>query len=377
MRPADARALRLFVFVMLVGLAVAAWMNARRPGPAEAWLAGEPLTGYRPDPEGTRAFLAELGPDGVFARAAPDAMAQATEVDTFLWRQMDRAHRTRYGTPFVVGRQGIGDCVSWGAAHAVYCAEAVSWDLGELVEAPLMPATEAIYGGSRVESRGKGGDGASPVGGWSDGATGWGAAKFLRDWGVVYREPFPDLGYDLTTYSADRAKAWGAYGCGGQGDRGRLDAVAKRHPCRHVVAVKTWAELVAAVGSGFPVTIASSQGFGSRTDASGVLPASGTWMHQMAVIGVRFAKTAPPGVRAVDAAAVINSWGTKWISYAGKYPADLPDGVFWAERPVVERILAQGDSYAIGAVEFRYRDIHHGEWLAPAPAADTISKAVP
>jgi hypothetical protein len=353
-------------------LAVAAWLNARAPAPPAGFDLDDHLTGYRPDPEGTRAFLDELGPRGVFAKAAPDAMAQAKEVDTFLWRQMDKAHRARYGQPFVVGRQGIGDCVAWGAMHAVFCAEAVSWVLGELPDPPVLPATEAIYGGARVESRGKGGDGASPVGGYSDGATGWGAAKFLRDWGVVYRGPFPELGYDLTAYSADRAKAWGAYGCGGQGDRGRLDAIAKRHPCRHVVAVKTWAELVAAVTSGFPVTIASSQGFASRTDASGVLPASGTWMHQMAVIGVRFKSDAPPGVRAVDAAAVINSWGTKWISYQGKYPADLPDGVFWAERPVVERILAQGDSYAIGAVEFKYRDIHNGDWLAPAPA-DTLT----
>jgi hypothetical protein len=93
----------------------------------------------------------------------------------------------------------------------------------------------------------------------------------------------------------------------------------------------------------------------------------------MAVIGVRFKATAPAGVRAVDAAAVINSWGTKWISYGGKYPADLPDGVFWAERPVVERILAQGDSYAIGAVEFKYRELNHGEWLAPPPA-DTLTQ---
>ena len=364
--------LRLLAVCLLLGLAVAAWLNARGPAPPAGFDLDDHLTGYRPDPEGTRAFLDELGPRGVFAKAAPDAMAQAKEVDTFLWRQMDKAHRARYGQPFVVGRQGIGDCVAWGAMHAVYCAEAVSWVLGELPDPPLLPATEAIYGGARVESRGKSGDGASPVGGYSDGATGWGAAKFLRDWGVVYRGPFPELGYDLTAYSADRAKAWGAYGCGGQGDKGRLDAIAKRHPCRHVVAVKTWAELVAAVTSGFPVTIASSQGFASRTDASGVLPASGTWMHQMAVIGVRFKSAAPPGVRAVDAAAVLNSWGTKWIAYAGKYPADLPDGAFYAERPVIERILAQGDSYAIGAVEFKYRDIHNGDWLAPAPA-DTLT----
>lgn len=361
MRLDDARALRLFVFVFIAGLVLAAIVN-RPPTPP----APEP-TGYQPDPEGVRRFLGELGPERYFSQAAPDAIEKAVERDTFLYRAMLKAHQARYGKPFVVGKQGLGDCVSWGAMHAVYCAESVSWDLGELPEAPLMPSSEAIYGGARVESRGKGGDGASPVGGWSDGATGWGAAKFLRDWGVVYREDFPALGYSLATYSAERAKQWGAYGCGGQGDRGRLDAIAKRHPCRHVVAVKTWQELAAAITSGFPVTIASDVGFASQTDSVGVAQARGQWLHQMAVVAIRFAKDSPPGVRAVDAALVLNSWGTKWISYGGRYPADQPDGSFWAERPAMERILSQGDSYAIGAVEFKYRDLHHGNWLSPAP----------
>jgi hypothetical protein len=322
--------------------------------------------GYTPNPAGVREFLGELDAP-FFADAAPEAMQQAQKIDTFLYRAMDHAHKARYGKPFVVGKQGIGDCVSWGAMHAVYCSEAVSFQLGQLAEPPFMPSTEAIYGGSRVEARGRDGSGSSPVGGWSDGSYGGAAAKWVRDWGVVYRQPFPDLGYDLTNYSAERAKQWGAYGNGGQNDRGRLDTIAKKHPARHVVAVRTWDELVAAITAGFPVTIASSQGFASRTDESGILPASGTWMHQMCIVGIRFADKAPQGVRAVDAALVLNSWGTKWISYAGKYPSDQPDGSFWATRPVIESILRQNDSYAIGDIKtgFRWRDIHHGNWLAP------------
>lgn len=362
----DSKALRLFVLVFVAGLVVAAIVERPRPEPARE------LTGYQPDPEGVRRFLQELGPERYFSQAAPDAMRQAKEVDTFLFRSMNKAHQSRYGTPFVVGKQGIGDCVSWGAMHAVYCAESVSWDIGEQPEIPQLPATESIYGGARVEARNKSGDGLSPVGGWSDGATGWGAARWLRDWGVVYRTPENGL----AVYSPERAKQWGAYGNGGEGDRGRLDKIAKEHPCRHVVAVKTWPELVAAVTSGFPVTIASDQGFASTTDSSGVAAARGTWMHQMAIVGIRFAKNAPQGVRAVDAALVLNSWGTKWISYAGKYPADQPDGSFWAEKPVIERILAQGDSYAIGSVEFKYRDLDHGIWMSPAPP-ETLTKSAP
>ena len=336
-------------------------------------VGGTERFGYVPDPEGTQRFLGELGADKFFKDAAGECMEKATETDTFLYRQMDKAHRARYGTPFVVGRQGIGDCTSWGAMHAVFAAESVDWDMGRLAEPPRMPCSEAIYGGSRVEGRGKPGDGASPVGGYSDGSTGWGCAKFLRDWGVVYREDFPDLGYSLVTYSADRAKAWGAYGCGGQGDRGRLDAVAKRHPCKHVVQVRTWAELAAAVTAGFPVTSASSQGFSTTANDQGVCEASGTWFHQMAVVGIRFAKNAPNGI---DAALVCNSWGPQYITYQGKFPADQPSGMFWARRPVVERILSQEDSWAIGSVDgLKWRELNHHDWLQPA--AERFPKRVP
>jgi hypothetical protein len=344
-------------------LVVAGLLTAVAARYVHRWLdtAEAELFGYTPNPAGVQAFLDELGEDRYFAQAAPEAMAKAVEVDTFLYRSMDRAHRARYGKPFVVGRQGIGDCVSWGAMHAVYCSESVTWDLGKTPEAPLMPATESIYGGSRVEARNK----PEGAGGWSDGSYGGAAARWLRDWGVIYRKKY-DNGIDLTTYSAERAKQWGNYGNGGQGDGGRLDVVAKKSPARYVVAIKTWEELVAAVTCGFPVTIASNVGFASRTDDSGVLLPQGQWNHMMMICAVRFRSSAPPGVRAVDAALILNSWGPKgWISYAGKYPADQPDGSFWATKDVVQRILSQNDSYAIGDVQtgFRWRDIHHGNWL--------------
>jgi hypothetical protein len=345
--------------VLLAWVAVAAWFAFRESQ-------GQPAAdrfGYVPDPEGVARFLEEL-PEPFFAQAGAEAMAKAVHKDTFLYRQMDRSHRARYGTPFKVGRQGIGDCVSWGAMHAVYAAEAVDWDLGRLAEPPRLPATESIYGGSRVEARGRDGSGRSPVGGWSDGSTGWGAARWLRDWGVVYRDEVG--GHDLREYSSQRAKQWGAYGNGGQGDGGKLDAVAKRHPCKHVVAVKTWDELVAAVTSGYPVTIASSVGFNSGPrDADGFCRASGVWMHQMCVVGLRFAEHGSPR----DGALIMNSWGN-YVG-GGKFPPDQPDGCFWASRPDLERILGQGDSYAIGSVDgFGFRDLDNAGWLAPPPQAD-------
>lgn len=337
--------LRLFFAVALIALAVLLALPQKR------------LTGYVPDPQGVERFLSTL-PQPYFAQAGADAMAKASHRDTFLYRQMNQAHKARYGTPFVVGRQGIGDCVSWGAAHAVYCAESVDWSLGKRAEPPLLVATEPIYGGARVEARGKNGSGSSPVGGYSDGATGWGAAKWLREWGVVYREEV--AGTDLTTYSSGRAKEYGAYGCGGQGDGGRMDEEAKDHPCRHVVAVETWDELVAAITSGYPVTIASSVGFNSgNRNEQGYCRRSGVWMHQMCIVGVRFKENGSPE----DGALIMNSWGN-YVG-GGKWPADMPDGCFWAYRKDVESILSQGDSYAIGSVDgFDFRELDNGGWLS-------------
>jgi hypothetical protein len=316
--------------------------------------------GYTPDPVGTRQFLATLGDEKYFFQAGAEAMKEAKGVDTFLYRQLDAAHRARYGKPFVVGRQLIGDCVSWGAMHAVAVSEAVAWSLGKLPEPPLMPASEALYGGARVEARNKPGDGLQPYGGFSDGATGFGAAKFLREFGVVYRQKYPTA--DLTEYSGERAKQWGAYGCGGQGDAGRMDAEAKKHPLRHVVAVRSWAELAAAIESGYPVTLASSQGFQSVRNKDGIAEASGTWMHQQVAIAIRHKKNGSPD----DLVLILNSWGPNWIA-GPKVPADMPDGSYWARRSVVETRMLE-DAWAIGDTDgFKYRDIHHGNWLAPAP----------
>lgn len=316
--------------------------------------------GYRPDPAGVERFLGELGDEATFAAAAPDCMANATGRDVFLYRAMLEAHQARYGKPFVVGRQLNGSCVAWGAMHAVYCAESLAWKLGKRAEPPTMPSTESIYGGARCEARGR------TFAGWTDGATGWGAARWLRDWGVLYRQKYADV--DLTTYSATLEKSWGAYGNGGQNDDGRLDAVAKKTPCRHIAQVKTWPELVAALEAGFPVTVASSQGFNSTRD-QGFCRAQGTWMHQMAILGIVHAKNAPAHIRSKrDGALILNSWGPEYLG-GDPYTADQPAGSFYAERAVVERMLAQGDSYAIGDVDsgFAWRKIDHAEWMADAP----------
>jgi len=342
---------RLLVAALLLGVAATIAVHSwQRPRQAENF-------GYVPDPAGAREFLGQLA-EPYFAQAGAECMAQAKGVDTFLYRSMYRAHQARYGKPFVVGRQLIGSCVAWGAMHAVFCQESVSWALGETAEPPMLPSTEAIYGGARCQAMNR------SFAGWSDGATGFGAAKWLKNWGVVYRQPFADLGVDLTTYNAETEKAWGAYGAGGETQRPQFEAIAKRAPCKHVVAVRTWDELAAALEAGFPCTLASSQGFSSRLGPSGIMEASGVWYHQMVAIGIRYKANGSPD----DCVLILNSWGPAWCGpYENRWPDDMPPGSFWARRRVVEGML--GDAWAIGSVEtgFKWRDLHNGNWMQPAP----------
>ena len=312
--------------------------------------------GWRPDPAGVREFLQELE-HPTFADAGAEAVEKARGVDTFLYRHLYKAHQARYGKPFVVGRQLIGDCVSWGWMHGIWVSQSVDWTSGRMADPPMAPATESIYGGSRVEARGKPGDGASPYGGYSDGSYGAAAAKWVKDWGVVYRDG------QLSGYSGERAKSWGAYGNGGKDDAGKLDAVAKKHPAVYVALVKTWDEAAAAIESGFAIPVASDQGFASTRGPGGWANASGTWFHEMCFVAVRYKKNGSED----DGLLCLNSWGPRWID-GPKWPEDQPDGSFWVHRKTVERMLGQGDSFAVGSVGgFGFRELDNGEFFTPPP----------
>lgn len=337
-------------------------------------------TGWVEDRGGAEEFVRSMGEEGVFAGAAPHAMAVPVGEDVFLWRAADKASRKRYGKPFEVSNQGaMGSCVAHGAQHAVYLAESLAWDAGLMAEVPFRPSTPSIYGGSRVEARGRPGDGSSPVGGYSDGSTGFHAAKWLRDWGVTYQRPYAEFGFDLTN-GQGLEKEWGAYGNGGRGDAGKFDNEAKRHPIKKVSRVESWDELVQALSSGFPVTIASNVGFASQArDADGFIPRSGVWPHQMSLAGLRWAKNAPPGTaRPRDGVLVLNSWGAKWPPQGGgKFPADQPDGSFWISRADAEAVLAAGDSWAFSTSDnWQPVPIDNGAWFEPAPAVPDPSLPV-
>lgn len=308
--------------------------------------------GYTPDPAGTQRFLRSL-PKPLLSQAGPDLIKQdRRDTPVLLYRSLLKAYADSHGgAEWKVGAQGIGDCVSWGWAHGADVHLAVMWQLGSTSEWHDA-ATEAIYGGSRVEARG------AKSGGWGDGSYGGAAAKWVADFGILFRQPYPDLGFDLTTYSASRAKQWGNYGCGGSGDNGKADAVAKQHPIRHVALVRNFQEAAAAIASGYPVPVCSGQGFASRRDDQGFSRASGSWSHCMCFIGVRYDR---------KGLLCMNSWGPGWIG-GPKWPQDQPDGSFWVEESTATRMLAGGDSFAVSGYEgFPWRDLRHGDWVLVEP----------
>lgn len=191
-----------------------------------------------------------------------------------------------------------------------------------------------------------------------DGSYGGAAARWLtgncRDktiGGVLYRKEYGP--FDLSEYSIPLSRTWGRDGV--PLELGR-EAAKRRAKC---VQVQTWAELCAAIERGTPVAICSQVGYGPtpRTrDADGFLSRGTPWSHAMLVWGVRHKDNG--GGR--DGGLIQNSWYVKWVG-GPKWPADQPDGSFWASRQDIEAALQQGDSWAIGT-SYEWRDLQNAEW---------------
>lgn len=299
--------------------------------------------GYVPDPEATDRFIASqalsvLGDSPYFADMIQEKR------DAYLWLPL-----LELLPNWLRGNQGIGDCVSWGWELGVLMYLYGLLKLG-LIDMPLVTgATEAIYGGSRVEARG----GKRDMG--EDGSSGGSAAKWLTKWGYLLRLDYsqetgsPDD--DLRVYSAEKAKAWGREGCGGADDQGRrsgsLDRFASRFPIT-TTAIKTTDQLAAALQNGYPCPTCSGIGFGDRRDKfhvtrnrDGTANRGQSWNHCELWAGVRWVNGRPQFRQ-------VGSWG-KFVS--GDDPGIGHDAIsfcsFWVDERTTQLILDQGDTFAV------------------------------
>lgn len=215
--------------------------------------------------------------------------------------------------------QKIGDCVSFGHSHANDLLQTIEVYLGDLDrDAVHQTDTEFIYATSRE---------VAGMLGRQDGSYGSAAVKAMTTIGMVSRAMLGSNG----TYSGQRAKEWGWHGA-----PANVKAMAAAYKLGSAAQVTTWDELVTAISSGYPVTICSGQGFTLTRDSDGFCAARGHWGHCMFIAGIRFDR---PG------ACVVQSWGPD--SPSGPLALGQPSFSFWADRPVIERIVGEGDSWAL------------------------------
>jgi hypothetical protein len=269
------------------------------------------------------AVLASL-PRPRFAAAAADLLVGPLPEEVFLW---DACKKVTGGHLPAHDQDGVGCCVGEGFSSAVEYLQCVEIALGNEPEEYRPISSEGVYGLSRVE-----------VGGGrirGDGSTGAWAARAVREYGVLPRAVFGDT--DLTHFSPRRARQWG--------DRGLpadLECEARRHPVRTVSLVTSFAEARAAIAHGYPVAVCSDQGFGLARDRDGFCPPLGRWDHCMCFIGAVGGRR--PGL------CCLQSWGPD--TPGGPVGlGDHPRCAFWVDAPVADRMLAQGDSWALSAFE--------------------------
>lgn len=260
-----------------------------------------------------------------FSSAAPELLEDEPGGSPIL---LYKSFRDVLGAYPAYPAQQIGDCVGFGHGHGLDMLQCIEIALGEPSEY-RESSTEFIYAASRevagILSR-------------RDGSYGSAAVSAMSTIGVVSREM---LGPD-GAYSGERAKSWGYYGAPVE-----LKEKAATLRLGSAARIATWAELIAAMRNGYPVSICSNQGFTTTRDRDGFCVAQGSWGHCMLIGGVRFDR---PG------ACILQSWGPN--QPAGPLTLDQPGYSFWADRTTVETILSQGDSWAMAkAPEFASRTL--------------------
>ena len=137
--------------------------------------------------------------------------------------------------------------------------------------------------------------------GGQDGCVGAWAFEAVRKYGTLRRKKYGK--YDFTTYSGAKAREMGMPR---HGLPDELEPIAREQIIQGGSLVTTWEELCDVTASGRPTTIASNRGFNQVRDKEGFLKPSGTWNHQMCVIGT-FDKGPRPG------AVVAQSWPAGWV----------------------------------------------------------------
>jgi hypothetical protein len=282
------------------------------------------LCGWLDRPEQVEAFLGQL-PKPTYADAAGHLTGTGASKVVLLYE----AARKVMGQDLDTGPQKIGDCVSWGwsgCTDLVACLDALAGQ-NEAYSWGNRVCTEAIYGLSRVEY----GD---FDGSYQDGSVGAWAAQAVTKGGTLGREL-------LGQYDPKRAKEWGAKGLPHD-----LEVAAAQHRVVSVVQVKDFQQARDLIANGYPIAVCSNVGFetgnGSpaltRRDSKGFSKPHGRWNHCMKFVASRDDER--PGLLCYQ------SWGNASAD-GPKGDYDIPNASWWVDADVCEKMLKQGDSFAL------------------------------
>jgi hypothetical protein len=215
--------------------------------------------------------------------------------------------------------QQIGDCVSFGMKNAMEYLQCV--EIARLGQAekfrPIFPPY--VYGISRVQI------GGGRIGG--DGSNGSWAAAGVVKYGLLASDES-----QVPPYSGSVARSWGR-----SGPPDSFITVGKMHLVKSAAKVTSAQQVKEAICNGYPVTAASGVGFNRMTRRNGKVwgVRSGSWPHQMCFVGWDDAD---------DGTYCLNSWGED--AHPTPENGDPPGG-FWVEKDDVERMVSEGDSFAI------------------------------
>lgn len=228
--------------------------------------------------------------------------------------------------------QKTGSCVgngAWNAAMYASCVEIAKGD-HEKVETIFLPYH---YGRGRMHAgiRGRG-----------EGSTGSGQAEAIVKDGVLSQDspdnsdlPKPSGGPNALTWGGSVEMSWsdGAKISDSHVQRGR------KHLFKSAAPVTTYEAVRDAIVNGYPVTVASMQGFQMRPVVDGGKAwgkPAGQWAHQMCFVGVDDEGNRP-------GCYCLNSWGA---DAHGKPAGDEPPGGFWVDAEIVNKMVRQNDSFA-------------------------------
>jgi hypothetical protein len=221
--------------------------------------------------------------------------------------------------------QQVGDCTSFGGKNAMEYLQCVQIALAGEQQKFRNIFPPYIYGCSRVFIGG--GDN------WGDGGSGAWVQAAVKKYGVIAVD---DPG--VPAYSGGIARQWG----GGHGPPQEFITLGKEHLVKTTAQITNADDAANALLNGYPMIICSDRGYNMLPSSDGFHAPRGTWSHCLSLIGFDDSDSSK-GLYFI----ILNSWGDvhgHLKDFASG--ADLPVGILRVRAEYVDKMLAEGDSFA-------------------------------